>query len=474
MKTPPLCVDLDGTLVFTDTLLEAFIKLVKKNPANFLRSIGWLVRGRAYFKQRISNKVTIDPALLPYNNQLITWLKQEKSTGRTLCLATGSDKKIAQAVADHLELFDLVLGSDGVSNLAGSGKTKALLEKFGPRGFDYAGNAKADLPVWKEARAAIVVNASPALTARAGRGVKVIKEFPRQRDKSKLRIFLREIRIHQWVKNLLLFVPLFTSHKVTDSFLLTENLVAFLAFSLTASAVYVFNDLLDLESDRAHPSKKSRPLARGAFSIDSAAITFVLLLLGGLALSVLLPLKFLYLILLYLLVNFAYSFWLKKIIWIDVFILAGFYVLRLLAGSAATEIIVSRWLFVFAALIFLSLALAKRASELVGLKISNKQKAAGRAYTHQNTSSVTWLGMASGYASIAVLGLYVLSTATLPLYSKPQILWLLLPLFFTWISRVWYLTLKGRLHEDPIVFAARDTWSYLTAAALVVIVWLAT
>ncbi len=473
MKGTPLCVDLDGTLVFTDTLLEAFLKLLKRQPTVVFQGLVWLLKGKAYFKRQVSDRASLEPALLPYNQELLAWLKQEKNNGRRLCLATGSDKQIAQAIANHLGIFDLVIGSDGRHNTAGPGKAERLIAEFGKNGFDYVGNSPADLPVWAVAQGAIVANASASLTAHAKKISKVIKILPRYQEQHFLKIFLRAIRVHQWVKNLLLFVPLFAGHKVTDINILAKTGLAFIAFSFIASAVYLLNDLLDLEADRAHPLKNRRPLARGIFSLDLAAISFVVLLALGLGLSLWLPANFLYIVLLYLLINLVYSFRLKKILWLDVVVLAGFYVLRIMAGSAAAAIDVSGWLFAFAALFFLSLALAKRGSELTGLPTALKQRAAGRAYTNHDAGAVTLLGLSSGYGSIAVLGLYVFSAASLPLYSQPQVLWWLLPLCFTWISRVWYLTRGGQLHEDPILFAAGDGWSYLTAVALVVIVWLA-
>jgi len=471
----PICVDLDGTLVRTDTLLEAFIKMVKRQPLTLFASVWWLRRGRSYFKHQIGRRVSIDPRLLPYNQAVLQWIKQEKATGRQICLATGSDNQIARSIADHLQIFDQVIGSDGTNNVAGQGKADALVKRFGHKNYDYAGNSRADLPVWRAARQAIIVNAPPAVAASADRLGNVVKKINNSPNTSTFDISLRSIRVHQWVKNFLLLVPLFASHQFTDSVLLIRALVGMVVFSLTASAVYLLNDMLDLESDRSHPQKKNRPLAAGLISIDRAAALAVALLFISLVVSYFfLPLSFLLLLLIYLVLNFGYSVSLKKILWVDVIVLSGFYVIRLLAGASAVGIVTSIWLLAFAGLIFFSLALVKRSSELFRAAAGNRGRVAGRAYSVGQARPVLTLGVSSGYASLLVFGFYINSTAATPLYSRPQLLWILLPVLFAWITRIWLLAMRGRINEDPIVFAGQDSFSYLTAITCTIIVLLAT
>ncbi|MEX1112352.1 MAG: UbiA family prenyltransferase [Candidatus Andersenbacteria bacterium] len=469
----PLCIDIDGTLTYTDTLVEAYITWLKRSPWAAIKAWLYIRDGRAQFKRAVAKHSSINVALLPYNEELITWLKEQKKQGRRLILTTASDKLIAQDIADHLGFIDEVIGSNGVDNLSGHGKRKVLVRRFGDRGFDYAGNAPADLRVWPAARKIIVVNTGPWVRRKAEEIGHVSKQFLRQTGRFDIKVFLHELRVHQWVKNLLIFLPLLTAHAFTDMSLLLNALFAFFAFSLTASCVYLFNDLMDLESDREHLTKRHRPLAAGTLPIDIAVFTLLGMPALSLLIALLLPWSFLGLLGLYVIINVAYSLLLKSIPFVDVFVLASLYVLRVFAGSAATGIPTSIWLFIFAAFIFLSLALVKRTSELYNLEKQGKTQAVGRGYKVQHRKLLTNVGIGSSVISLIVLGFYTTSPAVTPLYATPLLLLLLIPIFAIWLARIWRFTLHGSMNEDPIVFAAHDTMSYATAGTALVIIFFA-
>src|SRR5258707_875901 len=358
----PLCVDLDGTLIRSDLLWESLVQLLRHNPFYAFILPFWWLRGRANLKAQIASRVEVDVALLPYHVPLIDFLRAEKNRGRPIFLVTASDSRLAQRVAEHLGLFDDVMASDGKTNLRGKNKGKRLAERFGKGAFDYAGNSSVDLPVWQAARQAIVVNGTPKLVLRASRLAALGQPF--ESRKSWWQPLGRALRLHQWVKNLIIFVPLLTSHHLTNPVSRTTSLVAFIAFSLCASAVYVLNDLLDVDSDRHHPTKKLRPFASGDLPLAAGLVFGPILLVASAAVAWSLPATFSLVLIAYLALTTGYSWRLKQIPLLDVFCLAGLYTIRLVAGHEATGIAYSFWLLLFSMFIFLSLALVKRFIEL--------------------------------------------------------------------------------------------------------------
>lgn len=467
----PLCVDLDGTLVTTDTLYESFLQYLKKHPLAALLALQYLRSGRASFKHHISGVIQLDPALLPYNQPFLNWLKAQKAGGRPLHLVTAAHQSIAQSVANHTQLFTSVIASDNIHNRKGQHKAQDLLRTFGDKQFDYAGNDYHDLAIWPHARHAIVVNANARTTQAAERlKTPVIKQFTRQRPA--INSWLLQLRTYQWVKNLLLFVPILTAHQLTNLPLLSATILAFISFSFMASAIYILNDLLDLSVDRLHPHKKNRPLAAGIISIQQGVLAGLLAAAFSLFLSFFLPLTFTTLLVIYALFNILYSFRLKKVPFIDVFALATMYVLRILAGAAATAIPVSAWLFLFAGLIFISFGLIKRVNELAQNGSPNT-KLAGRGYSRRHQRPLTIFGVATGLTGLAVFSLYLQSPATRVLYRQPHLLWVLIPFFLFWLLRMWKQAAAGRIHHDPIITATRDPISYLTALSTLVIIFLA-
>jgi 4-hydroxybenzoate polyprenyltransferase/phosphoserine phosphatase len=468
----PLVVDLDGTLIKTDLLVEGALRLLRQQPFAIFAMLGWLLAGgKAKLKAEVAARVTIDPATLPYQTELLAYLRERRDAGQPLVLATAADGAAAAPVAAHLGLFDQVLASDGTLNLDGAAKRRRLVERFGEKGFDYAGNGAVDLAVWPSARAAVVVNPLPGVAAGAAKVAVVVARFD-DRPKA-IASHLRALRPQQWLKNLLVFVPLVTSHAVTDPQQILGAALAFVAFGLAASAVYVLNDLLDLPEDRRHPRKRTRVFASG----DVPALNGVIMLpvLLGLAVLVALPVPpaFLVVLALYLAVTTAYSFVLKRIVLVDVFTLAGLYTLRVIAGSAAIGLWPSFWLLAFSIFIFLSLAMLKRFTELLGLREAGEAAAPGRGYRTSDLELVAALGGAAGYLSVLVLALYINSPAVLPLYTQPDALWLLCPLLLYWISRAWLVAHRGDMHDDPIVFAVRDRVSRGVAVVMALVIILA-
>lgn len=468
----PLAVDLDGTLIRTDMMWESLVRLLRKNPFAALVSFFVLFRGRAAFKQHVAARVKVDPANLPYHADLIAWLKVQKASGRKLILATASDINMAKPIADHVGLFDDVMASNGKTNLRNAAKRDALTKRFGERGYDYAGNSTDDLGVWPGTREAVVVNAPESLALRAAEQTKVGKTFFNQ--PAHLKSFVKALRPHQWIKNLILFIPVITAHRLEDKTTLLQAGLAFVAFCLAASSVYLLNDLLDLDADRHHATKRNRPFASGDLPLQFGLVGAPLLLLAALGVSLCLSLKFALVTALYFVISTSYSWKLKQIALLDVLFLAGLYTLRLVAGHVATGIPWSEWLLTFSMFIFLSLALMKRFQEIETVREQNGHELKGRGYTAHDRKSVVTLGIISGVAAVIVLGLYVNSEQVVKLYAHPKLLLLACPLLLAWICRVWYLTYRGEMHDDPTAFAFKDWGSYVIGALTLAVMWFAT
>lgn len=449
--TVPLCVDLDGTLVKSNLLIETLVGALKHQPLLVFALPLWLARGRAALKQELAQRGYVDVALLPYDEQVLADLRRERLAGRQVFLATAADESIARRIAAHLGLFDGVVGSDGRENLKGEAKARALAERFGEKGFDYIGNDRHDIPVWERSREAIKV-------APRGHGLAELA---------------RALRVHQWAKNLLVFVPLLTSHRLLSGESIAESMLAFAAFSLVASGVYLVNDLLDLEDDRRHPSKRKRPLASGELAIGTAFVLVPVLLAVAAVIAIALPWRFGALLGAYVVGNLAYSLALKRVALLDVFLLAGLYTLRILAGAAAIQVPVSHWLLAFSLFAFLSLAFAKRFVEVANVAARNESGVEGRGYLAHDGPLLGMLGAASGYLSVLVFALYITSHEVVALYKSPALLWFVVPLLLYWISRVWLLAYRGRLHEDPVLFALHDVPSWITFEVILVVMLLA-
>jgi 4-hydroxybenzoate polyprenyltransferase/phosphoserine phosphatase len=465
----PLCVDLDGTLVKSDTFVDSLMVLARRNPKALMQTPLWALKGKAAFKARVSEMVTLDAAHLPYNQPLLEWLRREKAAGRKLYLATGADRKLAQRIAGHLGIFDEVMASDGSTNLTGDNKLSHLQQRFQDEGFDYIGNAMPDLPLLKSANEPMLANPGRRLRAALKAGnFPVSKSFW---DRPPLLAALaRALRLHQWSKNALVFLPLLLAHSLRPDLLLKAT-AAFFAFSFTASATYILNDLLDLETDRAHPSKRKRTFAAGNLSIGVGLAVAIALAAVSFSIAAWLPHKFLVYLLLYLVTTLAYSLALKRVVLLDVVILSSLYTVRMMAGSEATNTPVSPWLAAFSIFLFLSLAMVKRFSELQNLDLRGLSPSNGRGYLLSDLEQLRSFGTSSAYASIVIFSLYINGRDVTSLYHHPNRMWLITPLLILWVSRVWLLASRGEMDEDPVVFALEDRLSLLMGLAVVIIAY---
>ena len=461
MTTRPLCIDLDGTLIHSDMLHESAFVLLKSSPWSVVK-LPWvlLTRGKAALKQWMANKVEFDASVLPYNQDFLAWLRQQHASGRRLVLCTASDRSIANAIASHLGVFQEVMASDGTVNLEGRHKAQALVDRFGEKGFDYAGNSIPDLEVWKHAYQAIVVNASNRLVSDVTAMAHVEAVF--EGFNSKLTVWAKALRLHQWLKNGLLLVPLLAAHQLADGAAWISLFWAFVAFSLCASSVYIANDLLDLESDRQHPRKRNRPFASGALAIyKGAAVAPVLFLLSCFVGAYVGP-AFLQWLLIYFLLTCIYSVKLKQLVLVDCMTLAILYTLRIVAGAAAVGSAMSFWLLAFSVFLFLSLAFIKRFAELQVQLLQGKHKAHGRGYFTDDAPLIQMLGIASGFMSVLVLALYLNSPEVQLLYVQPAWVWGNVPVMVFWVSWLWLRAHRGEMHDDPLIFAVKDKVSLVS------------
>lgn len=470
MRTP-LIVDLDGTLIHTDMLHETALKTMRETPLSTLRIPLWLSRGKAVVKERLATATQFDPATLPYNEPFIAWLRTEKAAGRRLILCTASDRRIAISIAEYLELFDDVMASDGTLNLSSHVKANALVERFGDRGFDYAGNSRKDLPVWARARRAIVVNARPGIAQQARSRCEVEREFlpPLNSPRARLAQWVKLVRVHQWLKNLLIFVPVIATHQFDNVQVWSTLVLAFLAFSLCASSVYITNDLLDLESDRLHPRKRSRPMASGLIPAWQGVVAAPLLLGAGVLLALQAGFAFFQWLLVYFVLTCAYSLVLKRLVLIDCLTLAMLYTLRIIAGAAAAGTDLTFWLLTESFFLFLSLAFVKRYAELKLQDQNGNVKAYGRGYYTSDAPIIQTMGLAAGYIAVLVLALYLNSEGVTELYRSPVYIWASIPFMLFWISWMWMQANRGLMHDDPLVFAVKDKASLISGSGFLIV-----
>lgn len=473
MQWKTLAVDLDGTLIRSDMLIESAFAFLKANPLRFYRPLMWLARGgKAHLKSKLAEVTHVDVTTLPYDPKVIEWLTRERAAGRTLVLATASDARYAEAISGHLGLFDKTMATDGKVNLSSSRKRDALVQEYGNKGFDYAGNSRDDLAVWKAAERAYVVNPSLGVERSAQKIGNV--ESVLETRKNPLRTWVKALRMHQWLKNLLIFIPLLASHQITSLRLDVRGVLAFVLFGLCASSVYLLNDLLDLDDDRHHPTKRRRPFASGSLSIVWGVVAFpVLAFCAFTSALIFLPWRFAAVLGGYYVLTMAYSFLLKRRVILDVVVLAMLYTARIIAGTAAFGFALTFWLLGFSMFLFLSLALVKRYAELYATRAAGNEKARGRGYLADDLPMLSSLGAASGYLAVLVLALYIQDSKTTHLYNHPQVIWLACPLLLYWISRTWLITHRGLMHDDPVVFAAKDRTSLLIVVLMGVVFWAA-
>lgn len=466
---PVLFVDLDGTLVASDLLWEVFVRALKKEPWLVFWLPLWLLRGRAALKHAIAERAALDPSILPYRDDVLDYVRRRKAEGAHVILATASHMQWAEPVAAHLQLFDAVLATTPTQNLKGRHKLAAIEAYCLERGWTtwgYMGDAHADLPIWLKAGEVHIVAPTSGLL---GRVRTALRSEPTQVFGSRphiLKPLLKALRPHQWVKNVLLFVPLLLSRHYIDIDKTIAAFIAFTSFSLCASSVYIFNDLLDIEADRLHPRKRKRPFASGAIPLLFGPPLALGLLLLAFSIAILwLPIAYVGVLGLYMVVTTAYSASLKSKLLVDVFILAALYTLRIFAGGVATGLTVSEWLLAFSIFMFTSLAFAKRYVEMSRLLAEGKTSAHGRGYEVGDIPLLESFGATSGYLSVLVFAFYIHDG--LPgFYTHRGWLWLSCPLLLFWISRLWFLAKRGELNDDPVVYAVTDRVSLAVGATV--------
>lgn len=456
-----LAVDLDGTLVRSDMMYESFWSGFGRDWRVPFGAMAALMKGRAALKRYLAGAGTIDVTTLPYDVEVIAYVERWRAGGGRAALVTASDMGLAQAVAAHLGIFDEVHGSDGVHNLKGEGKAQFLEERFGKGGFAYVGDSRADLAVWKRAAKAVTVNA-PAGLRREAEAICGEVEHLSTAERS-LRPYFKALRPHQWLKNVLIFLPMLAGHDFGGE-VFARSLLAFVAFSLVASCVYVVNDLLDLAADRAHPRKRNRPFASGRLPIGHGLWMAGGLIVVGVAVAGAIGVNFIKVLAGYFLLTTSYSLYLKRQMVLDIVVLAGLYTVRIVAGGVATGIPLSVWLLAFASFLFLAMAAVKRQAELVDLARRDGLKASGRGYHVDDLPIISMLGVSAGYMSVLVLQLYVNSPEVSRLYPHPAALWGVSAVLLYWVTRTVLLTHRGEMRDDPVVYAATDRISQVCFA----------
>lgn len=451
--TVPLVLDLDGTLIRTDSLIEQGFALLRRNPFAIFQLFGWLLAGRVMLKQKLANAVSLDPEFIPVNDDLVAFAEAQSARGRTIVLATAAHISTAQVFQKRFAFISDVIATEGQVNLKGKAKADALAARF-PEGFDYAGDSRADLEVWKRARNAIVVGASRSTLSRARKSANVTEVFKRPGG---FKALIKCLRPHQWAKNVLVVVPAVLSGRIIDPDAILPLVLAFFALSLTASATYVFNDIWDLQDDRAHWSKRRRPLASGTLSLPAGIIGALFCLAAGLSLALMAGLAVLQWVLVYVVVTMTYSLWLKRKVIHDAVTLAGLFTLRLVVGMVAVAAVPSPWLFVFAMFFFTSLAFAKRHTEIARVIERGGFWVNGRGYRASDLPLVLAAGISSSVAAVVIMVLYIIEDAHQQSFIKNgDWLWALPPMIFMISSKIWVTCQRGELDDDPVVFVVKD------------------
>lgn len=459
----PLVVDLDGTLVRSDLLIEAAFSRLGARPTATFGMVAALLQGKAAFKHFVCSEADLDPATLPYDKEVLGLIERARAEGRSVYLASACHWQLVERVADHLGVFDDCLATDQTTNLAGAAKAQRLIDRFGEGKFDYIGNDAADLPVWARARRAITIRASRRVRAQLESShpdaLHLSHETPTWKK------WARQFRVHQYAKNVLVFLPLLAA-QISDPILIATAALAAVSFSLFASATYVLNDLFDLREDRLHRTKKFRPLACGEIPLIHALAAVPLLCLGGLAIGLFISPAFTGVVLAYFALTLLYSMKLKRIMLIDVLTLATLYSIRILGGAVAVGISLSIWLLIFSLSLFLSLALLKRFVELTARLDAGLPNPSNRDYQKGDVNILAALAAAAGFNAVTILALYVSNATVYGPYSNPQMLWFACPILIYWIGRALILAQRRQMKDDPVVFALKDRQSQLSSIAM--------
>lgn len=452
--------DLDGTIVRSDTTWETAVALLRTRPLRLLSAVVALRHGRASCKRLLAGGARIDAASLPYDEEVVAYLRDRRASGHDVVIATAAVGATARAVAAHLGFVTDVIATGDAHDRARHAKTAAVLAHAAGRPFEYVGDGDDPDALWRAAAVGHVVG-SARVAARVARLTAVGRTFLRHRATPEAVAAL--LRTPQWLKNVLVFVPLALSHRIAEPRPLLAAALAFVSFSLAASAVYVMNDLWDLPSDRAHRSKRARPLAAGAIRMPDALAAAALAITASFAVgAALLPRPFLAALVAYVLLTAAYTMRVKRVPMLDVVVLAACYACRIVAGGAASGVRPSGWLIVFSLFFFLSLALLKRYSEIAGAAAGDR--IAGRGYVARDLDTVRALGIATGVAALFVMALYVTNPQVTVLYARPTALWLVVLAATYWLGRMWIQAGRGNAADDPFAYAVGDRVSWAAAA----------
>ncbi len=461
-KPPVICADVDGTIILTDLLYESLLLVLKREPLTFLLLPFWLLQGRAHLKKMLAKRAsTLAVDLLPLNDGVVEYLRQASNNGQRIVLASASHRSLVERVATRLGFVSEVIATDGVINCKGTAKAQAINAHLGGEAWEYVGDSKADIKVWGSAASVVCTTASASFGRRivaAYPGATIIPKQP-----MRLRTILKALRLHQWLKNVLLFAPLILAHQWFNLAALSATIAAVISFSLCASGVYLMNDLLDLEADRQHPRKRKRPCASGRMPLALGMLLAPLLFVVSFLVAYVVSPAFSFILALYLCLTTAYSYRLKAYALIDIIVLAFLYTMRIVAGGVVSEVHLSQWLLALSMFIFFSLACVKRFSELIVLQQRNESKTWGRGYSVGDLEQVAAFGTSSAYIAVLVLALYVSSKEISALYTTPEVVYLACPLLLYWVSRIWLLARRGLVHDDPLVFALRDKVTYAIA-----------
>jgi 4-hydroxybenzoate polyprenyltransferase/phosphoserine phosphatase len=460
-------VDLDHTLVRIDLLRERLLLAILRRPLMAFRAIGWLLNGgRARLKLEVAKSCAIDVHNIPFNDELLALLKEKRDAGAELILATAAPSAWANAVSEHVGIFNRVLATDSDNgNLKGRRKLAKILSDANGQPFAYAGDAFADRPIFEASRLPIVIGSRPEL---AGTNAAKALYLP---PPSNALAWWTSLRPHQWSKNILVFAPAIAAHHLDR--LWPGGALAFISFCLVASALYLLNDFSDIDLDRRHPEKRRRSQATGALCPSHAILFSAILLVTASIVSAFLPWKYNVLLLAYAVINLLYSIAIKNVVVMDLITLAFLYTLRVFAGGEACGVYVSTWMFAFIFFLALSLAHLKRYTELTQRLNQGLSSAARPTYKVEDMPLIMKVGLDSGLISVLVLSLYVTSPQTVSLYKSPALLFVICLFLFYWIERIWFWACRERVDGDPIVFIVTDHISYLIAAASLAVLWIA-
>jgi 4-hydroxybenzoate polyprenyltransferase len=464
----PLVVDLDSVLIRSNLFVEAAFVHLGNNLSRFGKFARALLEGKAALKSHIAATTPREVSELAYNNEVLSFIRAAVTAGTPVYLISANNERYVRAVAQHLGLFTGWFASNESENLSRAAKVRRLTHAFGEAGFDYVASTEANDPAWLAARKRLAARASTTNYARVEKFDGEVATFEVSAQVESARVWFRVVRIHQWAKNALVFVPLVTAQRF-DLSALGGSIFAFLAFSLAASGIYIINDLVDIDTDRKHPTKKDRPLAAGTVPTISALTAAPILILAALIIAIFVTIQFAEILVCYVLLTSAYSLVLKRKMLVDVIALATLYTMRVVGGAAAIAVPLSEWLLGFSMFIFTAMALIKRYVELAVRLDADLPDPTNRDYLKSDLNIVAALAAASAFNAVTVFALYISSDTVHHLYRRPGALWLICPILMYWLGRALMMAHRRKLDDDPILFALKDRDSLIAFGLIVAI-----